>query len=241
MTKYAGAAAPLPFADAISEAAAQNDHGRPDRSAPFPGDASQTDKRHLSNLIEVQAEANAAFASAAEKIREERGVAVIWRQPRVGRKRCKAEYTFWRTPITSFIEFPDTLDLGPTALALRYGPSEPNFVVTKDTFRAPLSEPARKEARKLLGERGYTLQLPAVFSIRDVQKAMKDHRDRADGLRRFRPKVEIVGDTVYCDGKAFKMQSTGSGKLRIRAGGGWLPLNALIGFLSGVSAKNTER
>jgi hypothetical protein len=127
------------------------------------------------------------------------------------------------------------LDLGPTALAERYSQSEPNFTVTKDTIRAPLSGPARKEARRLLRSRGHDLKLPADFSIRDVQKAMKDQRDRAAGVKQFKPEIEIVGDTVSCDGKSFKMQPTGSGKMRIKAGGGWLPVDALAAFLSGQS------
>ena len=135
----------------------------------------------------------------------------------------------------AFIEFPETLDDGPTALADRYGPLEPNFKVSADTFRAPLSRPARMEAGALLKSRGYDLKLPANFSIRDIQTAMKYHRDKTLGVTNFRADIEIVGNIIYCNGKSYKMQTTASGKKRIRTSNGWIPVESLTAFLSGQS------
>lgn len=228
---------PNRFTEAIAQAASHIDHGVADPSAEvFAGANSRTAKpsrRRPQNERDAQAEAEAAFAAEAARITDKHGCAIIWDKPRAARRKTRAEYGFWKGPVTAFIEFPEMLDLGPTDLARRFGPSEANFTVTKDTFRAHLSAPARKEAGKLLESHGYKLKLPANFSIRDVQMAMRDQRDRAAGVKRFNPKVEIVGDTVYCDGKSYKMQPTASGKMRIRTAGGSISVDALAAFLSG--------
>lgn len=224
------------FEKAIAEAATYDDYSIADPSAEWSpeddGSAPKPKGKSPQNASEAQAEANAAFAAIAASIGDKHGVAVIWQKPRVGRKRTSAEYKFWKIPVMGFIEFPETLDLGPTALVRKYGPAEPNFKVTQDTIRAPLSGPARKELGTLLKSRGYSLKLPPDFSVRDVQKAMKDQRDRAAGVRRFKADIEIVGDTVCCNGKSFKMQPTGSDKMRIKVADGWLPVDRLTAFLS---------
>lgn len=191
--------------------------------------------RRPANEREALAEAEADFAAAAARISDKHGCAVIWTKPRVSRKRTTPEYVFWKQPVMAFIEFPETLDDGPTALAERYGPLEPNFAVSADTFRAPLSRPARMEAGALLKSRGYDLKLPARFSIRDIQIAMKYHRDKTNGVTKFKAVIEIVGDIIYCNGKSYKMQPTASGKKRIRAGNGWIPVESLTAFLSAQS------
>lgn len=227
---------PTKFSKAIAEAASQTDHGSSDPSAEyfseFDGNSSKSDQKSPQNEREARAEAVAAFADAAAIIGDKYGCAVIWDRPRIGRRRTTEEYEFWKKPIMAFIEFPETLDLGSTSLARKYAAAERNFNVTRDTFRAALSKPSRIEAITLLKKRGYDLKLPATFSIRDVQNAMKDRRDRAYGSEKFKPTVEIVGETVYCNGKSFKMQLTDSGQKRIRAGNKWIPLDALIAFIS---------
>lgn len=213
-----------PFKAMIAAAAAQTDHGKADPDADwFPDERDGNSPKQ---------DALTAFAKAAAQVEAEHGCAVIWKPPRIGRKRTKAEYVFWEKPVMAFIEMPQTLDLGPTDLAHRFGPGEANFKVTVDTFKAPLSKPARQQAAKLLRSRGYKLNLPAIFSVRDIQKAMKRERDALAGVQQFKPKIEIIGDTVICNGKSFKMQPTGSGKMRIRTQAGWLPVDALSAFLS---------
>lgn len=229
---------PNKFAEAIAEAATHINHGVPDPSAECFPDRPEPKRGRPENEAQALRAAEAAIATAAAAIRAEHGCAVMYGKVRVGRQKTSAEYGFWKIPVMSFIEFPETLDVGPVALARRHDPSQP-FAVTKDTFKAPLSSPARMEARRLLKSRGFNLRLPAEFSIRDIQKAMKDQRDRSAGFQRFAPRVEIVGDTVYCDGESYKMSPTRSGKMRIKAGGGWLPVEALTAFLAG-RAKKTE-
>jgi hypothetical protein len=225
------------FERAVAEAAAHIDHGVADPSADwFPTEGAPTAKpsgARPENERKAQAQAEAAFAAVATTIGAEHGCSIIWKKPRAARKRTSAEYKFWRRPVLAFIEDAGALDIGPTELARRYDPTEPTFTVTKDIFRAPLSQPSRKEAGALLKARGYDLKLPANFSIRDIQKALKDRRGRVAGVSRFNPQVEIVGDTVFCDGKSFKMQPTGSGKMRIRAGNAWLSVETLKAFLAG--------
>jgi hypothetical protein len=208
-------------ADPTAEKVAENDDQQP-----------RLNGRRPQNEQEARAEAVAAFAAAAAVIREKYDVAVIWKAPRVGRTRTTDEYKFWKKPIMAFLDDPTMLDMGPTALARLFAPAELNFSVTKDTFRAPLSEPARRELRRLMTLRGLSLKLPTNFSVRDVQKAMKQHRDRSAGVEAYKVNVEIVGEEIYCNGKGFKMQRTGSGKRRIRAGDGWLPIASLTAFLS---------
>lgn len=228
---------PKKFGRAIAEAASQTDQNVavPDADclhSDKDGSSKQEDN-YPQNKIEAMAKALEAFARVASKIGEEHNCSVIFQRPRIGRKRTSAEYEFWKKPVMAFIETPDMLDLGPTALARRYASTELNFTVTKDTFRAVLSSPARAAAGKLLKARGYCLKLPTDFSIRDVQKAMKDYRDRSAGVEGYKVSIEIIGDTVYCNKKSYKMQLTGSGKMRIWTPKGYIPVDALVALLSG--------
>lgn len=225
-----------PFAKAIEQASQYEDFNIADPTAEWVPEIDLTRPKprgtRPQNEQEARAEAGAMFAAAAADIKEKYGVAVIWKAPRVGRMRTNDEYKFWKKPVMAFLEDPTMLDTGPTALARLFAPWELNFTVTKDTFRAPLSKPSRQEVRRLLTLHGHSLKLPANFSIRDVQTALKEQRDRIAGVEKFKAKVEIIGDTIYCNGKGFKLQLTGSGKKRIRAGDGWLPLAPLTAFLS---------
>jgi len=228
---------PSQFAEAIAKAAKYEDFSKADANDEWsPGDDATFVAKSKSKRPEAEqaalAEANAAFEALAKMLSEKHGYAIIYTRPRVSRKRTSAEYNFWRRPVMAFIEDPKTLDIGPVDLARMYAPSE-SFNVTKDTIRAPLSGPARKAAGQLLKSRNFDLKLPANFSIRDIQKEMKDQRDRAEGVVKFKPTIEIVGNTVFRDGKSFEMQPAGPVKKRIQVGKRWLSVETLTAFLSG--------
>lgn len=225
------------FSKAAALAAIREDFNTPNPDAPDDPkeDIVPTTSRRATgrprNERQALDEAKQAFTDLAKNIGDKHNVSVIWQTPRISRKKNSAEYSFWKKPVMAFIESPETLDHGPTALQRIYAPTEANFEVTRDTFRAPLSRPARISAIKLLAYHGYDLKLPQNFSIDDVRKALKDRRDRATGVMKFKPVIEIVGMKVYCNGKSFAMQSAGN-KRRIRVGDGWLTVEGLITFLS---------
>lgn len=223
------------FRKAIEAAAAVTHHGI---ATDEPYDENGMDalpSRIPKNLQAAQAEAQAAITAIAKEIGTKYGCSIIWERPRASRSRTAAEYKFWKTPVMMFIERPETLSFGPTKLARMLAPAERNFSVTKDIFYSPLSQPARLEAARLLASRGYQFDLPAKVSIRHIQKALKDHKDRTTGSIQYKPTVELIGDTIYCNGKSYKAQPSGAHGKRIRAGTKWLPLDGLIAFLSSES------
>jgi hypothetical protein len=209
-----------PFANAIAEAAADAD-----------SKYSQEVQRRVAR--DAQAAAEREFRATAARVQAEYGVAIGFDKPWAYRPKSKAAYELWKRVIPMFVQTPETLKIGPTALAKLLAENEPNFIVTRDLINARLNSLAVRELGRLLLKLGAPLEIRKPASIRSIQKQLIESRNVESGAKveEFSGHFRICGDTVHVNGKPYQIQRGASGRRRIKIGGRhWLSLDTVQAF-----------
>ncbi|MEG8015457.1 hypothetical protein [Sphingomonas sp. 22R3R2A-7] len=209
-----------PFSNAIAEAAA-NAENKP------PQDGKQGAIRN------AQAVAVREFQATAARIQAQYGVAIGFDKPWAYRPKPKAAYELWKRVIPMFVQTPETLKIGPTALAKLLAKSERNFSVTRDMINAKLNTLAVKEVGRLLASLGTPMIIKKPASIRSIQKQIIESRKIESGalVEEFRGHFKISDDIVHVNGRPYQIQLGASGKRRIKIDGKhWLSLDTIKAF-----------
>lgn len=209
-----------PFAKAITFAAA---------------DAAKEDaqSKHQRMAREALVVAEREVRATVARVQAEYGVAIGFDKLWAYRPKPKAAYELWKRVIPMFVQTPETLKIGPTALANMLAKSEFNFSVTRDMMHARLNPIAIKDAGRLLSKLGVSLTIKKPASIRSIQKQLIEYRaiDLGSTVEEFRGDFRICDDTAYVNGKPYQIQRGASGKRRIKTGGRhWLSLDTVKAF-----------
>lgn len=209
-----------PFSEAIAEAVANTEN-------------KSLQERQQSSARNAQAVAEREFRATAARVQAEYGVAIGFDKPWAYRPKPKAAYGLWKRVIPMFVQTPETLKIGPTALARLLDKSEPNFAVTRDMINAKLNPLAVKELGRLLTKLGAPLSLKKPVSIRSIQKQLIASRNTQGGasVEEFSGHFSISGDTAHVNGRPYQIQLGASGRRRIKIGGRhWLSLDTIKAF-----------
>ncbi len=209
-----------PFSDAIAEAAANTE-------TKLPRDAKQAAIRNAQAIAEQE------FRAIAARVQAEHGVAIGFDKPWAYRPKPKAAYELWKRVIPMFVQRPETLKIGPTALAELLARNELNFSITRDMINAKLNTLAVKEVSRLLTSLGSPLIIKKPASIRSIQKQLIERRQIESGaiVEEFRGHFKISGDLVHVNGRPYQIQLGSSGRRRIKIDGRhWLSLDTLKAF-----------
>lgn len=186
---------------------------------------------------QAQAALEAAFVTAAEGVYQKYGVKAGYERPWVYQPKTKSSYELWKRVIPLFIERDTILAMGPTALVSWLNSTGAASPVTRDMIYDPLNKLAKGDLAKLLVKLGVTLVLPkGKVTVRSVQQQLQQRRNAALGLvaDEFLGRFKIEGDTVFVNGRPYKIQQGTSGKRRVKVGGkDWLGLDALKAFCVG--------
>lgn len=218
-----------PFGNAIAKAAA-NAENKP------PQDGKQGAIRNARVVAERE------FRAAAARVQAEYGVAIGFDKPWAYRPKPKAAYELWKRVIPMFVQTPETLKIGPTALAKLLAKSEPNFPVTRDMINAKLNPLAVKELGRLLANLGAPLIIRKPASIRSIQKQLIESGNVESGasVEEFRGHFKISGNIVHVNGRPYQIQLGASGRPRIKIGGrDWLSLDTIKAFCTRSDAENS--
>lgn len=209
-----------PFAQAISQAAADAER-----------ESSQADQKRIAR--EALAVAEREVRAALAKVQADYGIAIGLGKLWTYRAKPKAAYELWKRVVPMFVQRPETLDIGPTALTELLARSEPNFAVTRDMMYASLNPIAVKEASRLLSNLGVSLAIKKPASIRSIQKQLAESRDLNGGatVEEFYGNFRIRNDIAYVNGNPYQIQRGASGRRRIKIGGRhWLSLDTVKAF-----------
>lgn len=169
------------------------------------------------------------FKAEADRIKEETGASIGFRSWAYTPK-PKAAYDLWKKVVPLFHERPDVLCLGATALAKMLDEQEEGFTVTRDMLYDKLNDLAVRDAKRLLQKLGITLALQQPVSIASLRRQFIERRDAAAGVKveeAFSGKFVSRDNTVFVNGRPYKIQGGKSGKPRIQFRGGWLRLDVL--------------
>jgi hypothetical protein len=193
-------------------------------------------KNELSNaeIRAANALAKEEFRAIAESIKQKYGVAIGYTEPWAYRPKPRAAYGLWKRVITIYLDRPETLAIGPTAMAAQLNKSEMGYIVKRDMFYDKLNAFAKKDLERLLKKFGVALELRGPVSINSVRKALIQKTVNASGspFEEFTGRFVIRGNTVTVNGTEFKIQHGKTGKPRIKHRGEWLPLNVLKSICS---------
>lgn len=182
---------------------------------------------------EAQARAEAGIRELAASIKEDTGVSIGFKKPWAFEAKPKAAYELWKRVVPMFVERPETLEIGPTALAEMLAASEPNYTINRDMMYDRLNEFAEADAERLLHKLGVPLKLQRPVTIRSIQKQLIARRDAAASIptEEFSGRFVIQGKTAYVNGKPYAIQLNSSGHRRIKLRPClWLPLDTLKEF-----------
>lgn len=209
------------FEDAIAAAAAT---ARQDQPVKTSGQ-----KRR-----EAKARAEAEFKAASQRVKEETGYSIGYKKPWAYEQKPKAAYNLWKRVIALFIDFPETLDLGPTALASFLARNEPNYEITRDMMYDKLNDLAVKDLVRLLSKHNITLPLTGNVTIRIVQNLLITRREAKSQASsdEFTGHFRIEGKLAYVNGTPYKIQLGSSKKPRIKHAGAWLSLDLVRSICS---------
>lgn len=169
------------------------------------------------------------FKTAADRVKEQTGMSIGYADPWAYKPKPKAAYKLWKTVVTMYIDQPNTLDIGSTAMALKLNQRDNGYVVTRDMFYDKLNRFAKKDLERLLKMLGVNLQLRDPVTIRSVRKALIERRETSAGvpIEEFAGRFVIRGNAITLNGVEYKIQLGKSGKRRIKHRGEWLPLDVL--------------
>lgn len=187
------------------------------------------DKRRAGRLL-----AEGRFKKLAEDLKEETGYSYGYGDVFAYTPKPKAAYDLWRRVITMYLDMPENLDIGPTAMVARLNKSDNGYTATRDMFYDSLNRFAKNDLARLLQTFGVALQLRGPVSIHSVRKALIERREAAAGLtvEQFTGRFVIRGNAVTVNGVEYKIQLGKSGKPRIMHRGEWLPINVLKSICS---------
>ena len=209
-----------PFARAISQAATDAEK-----------ESFQTDQKRIAR--EALAVAEREVKAALAKVQADYGIAIGLGKLWTYRAKPKAAYELWKRVIPMFVQRPETLKIGPTALAELLDQSEPNFAVTRDMMYASLNPIAVKEAGRLLSNLGVSITIKKPASIRSIQKQLVESRDLNVGatVEEFYGNFRIRDDIAHVNGRPYQIQRGASGRRRIKIDGRhWLSLDTVKAF-----------
>jgi hypothetical protein len=194
-------------------------------------DGARADQKEQSNAKLRAARSLAAeqFKAVADNVREQTGISIGYTDPWAYNAQPKSAYNLWKQVITIYLDRPETLAVGPTAMAAQLNKADSGYVVTRDMFYNKLNKYAKKELARLLKTFGVTLPLRGAVTISSVRKALMQRRKAAEGLPsdEFTGRFIIRGDTFSVNGREYTIQAGKSGKPRIKHRGAWLPLEVL--------------
>ena len=210
------------FRDAITIASATVRHDQP----------IQTERQ---TLREAAKRAEAEFKTISDRIKEETGYAIGYKPPWAYPPKQKAAYNLWKRVIPLFIDRPEMLDLGPTALARLLAANEHNYQITRDMMYDQLNQLAVKDLARLLISRKTPLVLKGPVTIRSVQLLLKAQRDAGcqPAAEEYRLLLRIEGDAACFNGIPYKIQGGSSDQPRIRHAGVWIRVDTLKSLCSG--------
>lgn len=197
--------------------------------AAADGAISEQKAQSSAKVQAAQTLAKDLFKTAADSVKEQTGMSIGYLEPWAYEPKPKAAYKLWKTVVTMYIDQPDTLDIGSTAMALKLNQRDNGYVVTRDMFYDKLNRYAKKDLERLLKLLGVTLQLRGPVTIRSVRKALIERRETSAGvpIEEFAGRFVIRGNAITLNGVEYKIQLGKSGKRRIRHRGEWLPLDVL--------------
>lgn len=205
------------------------DFAGPIALAAASGAAALRDEQATAKVRAAHALAKQEFKAIAANIKEKYGVAIGYAEPWAYNPKPKAAYGLWKRVITMFLDQPESLALGPTAMAARLNKSDIGYAVTRDMFYDKLNPLAQKDLVRLLKTFGVSLQLKQPVSISSVRNALRKQREESAGvpIEEFTGRFAIRGNRFTVNGAEYEIQLGKSGKPRIKHCGSWLPLEVL--------------